>query len=835
MLRRSLWTFAVLVGATLLFAQGAAAATISATCSTLQTALDSANSGDVVALTGTCSNESFTVTNTNQFTLEGVGDSGGAPTSGFDGNNSSNGGEPVISSSDNVNLTIQNLLFENATLTNTSAALGGSAIDISGTDAGVSIKDDAFHGNSGGESSLGGAVNVTAQGTTEPIVVQDSTFSDNQSADGGAVYLFTMGPVHVTGNTFTGNAESQVDAEGQLGGALDVEVYGAPQDDPITISSNTFGGTGSGQGNSAEGWGGAAFISAGGSTASNGQTVTMDSNRFIDNQIVGNTPIEHLGGAVAFGPGDDEYGFKVSQSGNLFQGNRVGGTIPSGDTDDFAGGGAEWGLAVTVNSTRDTFTGNQLTTTGTPSPYAPVGGAVGVIGYVGSFTGIFANPISSYFTGQDDVFLNNSLPADGGLGGAIYTGGGVEPDCLDDGNTSNSVPACPPSHLVLYDSTVTGNSVNTSTGEGGAIWGGSKDTAKLDNSIVYGNDGVPGSPEIWGYSNPTYSYDDACTMEGGGGPLTGTGNICANPKLSASGVETASSPTIDRGSNKLVPAGLTTDAAGHPRITDGLGKTCQATVDMGAFESPAVPCLAVPSTTKPPAISGKPQRGQTLTCSTGSWSPAATGYAYQWERNGKAISGADKRTYVVAILDSATTLTCRVTARDASGAGAPATSAGLLVVNPGTLGCPKPTGGVSGIKVGPLALGMTPTQAKGQLHTVTVSGSSRLYCLYGGFDIRAAFSTSKKSKRRLTIAVTSNPFYKLDGIQPGTNSSAHSSTLKGARHYQLNGATWYVLPGSKANGVVKVIGGVIQIVGLAQKALTTGRAGTLRLLGEVSG
>ncbi len=70
----------------------------------------------------------------------------------------------------------------------------------------------------------------------------------------------------------------------------------------------------------------------------------------------------------------------------------------------------------------------------------------------------------------------------------------------------------------------------------------------------------------------------------------GIGNMCANPKLvnAAAGDvhETAASPTIDRGLNGEVPAGLTSDAYGSPRITDGLG-TGHAIVDIGAAESPA--------------------------------------------------------------------------------------------------------------------------------------------------------------------------------------------------------------------------------------------------------
>jgi len=42
------------------------------------------------------------------------------------------------------------------------------------------------------------------------------------------------------------------------------------------------------------------------------------------------------------------------------------------------------------------------------------------------------------------------------------------------------------------------------------------------------------------------------------------------------------SPCIDKGNNSYVPAGVTTDLDGNPRIVDGGSGT--ATVDMGAYE-----------------------------------------------------------------------------------------------------------------------------------------------------------------------------------------------------------------------------------------------------------
>ena len=41
---------------------------------------------------------------------------------------------------------------------------------------------------------------------------------------------------------------------------------------------------------------------------------------------------------------------------------------------------------------------------------------------------------------------------------------------------------------------------------------------------------------------------------------------------------------------------------------------------------------AAPSNTTPPAVTGTPKVGQTLTVSNGTWTGSPTGYTYQWQR-----------------------------------------------------------------------------------------------------------------------------------------------------------------------------------------------------------
>ncbi|WP_311380729.1 hypothetical protein [Arthrobacter sp. ISL-28] len=64
-----------------------------------------------------------------------------------------------------------------------------------------------------------------------------------------------------------------------------------------------------------------------------------------------------------------------------------------------------------------------------------------------------------------------------------------------------------------------------------------------------------------------------------------------------------------------------------------------------------------------PRISGATSLGSTLTANVGTYSPAPAAYAYQWYRNGAAISGAIYRTYRLTAADNGRSMTVRVSAR----------------------------------------------------------------------------------------------------------------------------------------------------------------------------
>ena len=98
--------------------------------------------------------------------------------------------------------------------------------------------------------------------------------------------------------------------------------------------------------------------------------------------------------------------------------------------------------------------------------------------------------------------------------------------------------------------------------------------------------------------------------------------------------------------------------------------TVTATNTAGSAQatSTAVSASGPPVNVSPPTISGTPEQFQTLTCSPGLWSGAPTiTYAYQWKREGVAISGGAAATYVPDYLDVGFTLTCTVTATNGEG------------------------------------------------------------------------------------------------------------------------------------------------------------------------
>ncbi len=551
------WLSGVMAVGGLLGVAPTALAATSITCAELPGAVGSATAGEVLQLpAGKCQAE-ISLANTAAFTLEGSG--GGGTVLEPAGPSKS-----ILQSSAAVQLTLSGLTFTGAN--------GAPAILLTGPGEAVTLSGDTFTGNHY-PSGYGAGVSIqlsAASTATQPTQILDDTFTANQSGGGGGLALLGSSPLLVSASTFTANSSS-------LGAGALVVSSRYSGDGAVQITGSTFGGPSAEDANTSAAVGGGAEIAL-----LPTQSLTLSSNTFENNRVAGakTARYEREGAGLFLGLVYEQTGYPVTQTNNVFAENAIEATQHEPTPLLPEGGAGEWITGLSVLSSGDRFTGNRVAVNdGEP----PEGGALGAFasGPVGATP---AQPAA--FTGRDDLFSANSTAA-GGWGGAVYIGGPL-PSCTG---------LCPGSSLTLDDSTVVANSIDPGPGsEGGAIWGSPNDTLTLANTILYGN--TP-QPEIYGFAStpPTFAYSDVCT-EAGGPTITSTANICDDPKLNPDGSETIGSPTLDQGSNALVPAGLTTDIAGNPRIINNhqgcYGPPPAPTVDIGAFEytgpGPIPPC-----------------------------------------------------------------------------------------------------------------------------------------------------------------------------------------------------------------------------------------------------
>lgn len=156
--------------------------------------------------------------------------------------------------------------------------------------------------------------------------------------------------------------------------------------------------------------------------------------------------------------------------------------------------------------------------------------------------------------------------------------------------------------------------------------------------------------------------------------------------------------------------------------------------------------------------------------------------------------------------------------------------------------CRKPSGVLAGSRLGPVALGQTRATARGRLSQFSTRGrvSMDFFCLRGGV-IRVGYPSPKllrslpRSRRgsltgRIVLALTADRFYALRGVRPGAKLAAAARVLHPRAGFRIGLNVWYIVPGDRANGVLKVRHGIIEEIGIATKRLTSTRASAIRFL-----
>lgn len=151
--------------------------------------------------------------------------------------------------------------------------------------------------------------------------------------------------------------------------------------------------------------------------------------------------------------------------------------------------------------------------------------------------------------------------------------------------------------MTLTNTTIAGNA---SAGAGGIRNEGL--TPVIRNSVLWGNGDSYSS-------NGPVAFDMQHSIVQGEGAVPGAGNVFTDPMFttavppapSTGGnlLPQAGSPAVNTGNNADLPAGVTTDVAGHPRIVSGI-------VDMGAYERQS-------SGTTPTVTSTAPSNGAPVT------------------------------------------------------------------------------------------------------------------------------------------------------------------------------------------------------------------------------
>ncbi len=424
------------------------------------------------------------------------------------------------------NIFIAGLSFHNG---NNTAGIGGGLFILCNGSGVPTVASCVFSNNVAHQTAGGVFVGVgnSHAVVTNCVAVGNSTVVD----DGGGIYVYKEsggGTITLVDNIMYNNHlhDNPAAVGGIEGSALFIYYLGSYC--TIIVSNNSM------YNNTQVSGGGPLYL-----RATSGGTIILSDNVFSNNSVSDDTEIH--GGAANI---QLETGI-IHARNNIFLNNSVTGAGEQGD-----GGG----LSITFNTSGifdligNVFAGNHANRHG--------GGANISLG----------NGITQALFVQNLFFDNHA--------GVSGVGGGLQVNAGCDVRLSNNT---------FFHNTA------SDAGGFGFYAESAADSAVLFNEIYYTN--IPGSLAVVGTGPIAAQYS---TIEGGSGQSWfGTGCIAANPQFhdrahpagpdgiyatTDDGLQlSAASPSVDTGLNSAVPAGISVDIIGNPRIHDGR-------IDMGCYE-----------------------------------------------------------------------------------------------------------------------------------------------------------------------------------------------------------------------------------------------------------
>ncbi|NQX05345.1 hypothetical protein HQQ82_12415 [Rathayibacter sp. VKM Ac-2856] len=180
-----------------------------------------------------------------------------------------------------------------------------------------------------------------------------------------------------------------------------------------------------------------------------------------------------------------------------------------------------------------------------------------------------------------------------------------------------------------------------------------------------------------------------------------------------------------------------------------------------------------------PTITGTATVGQKLTAVPGTWTPSPVTLAYQWKRNGTAISGATASTYTLVAADAGAAITVAVTGTKSGYTAVTKTSA--AVTAKAALQTLMPTPTITGTtKVGSTLTANAGTWDAGTTLTYQWKKNNGVYI--SGATAKTYVLKASDAGATVTVSVTSTK----PGYSPATKTSATTALVTGG---VLTGAT----------------------------------------------